>query len=135
MDAILVDTNIFIRFFVADNPKQFTACEKLFKDAAKGKVKLMALPIVIAEIAWLLGSYYHEVKQEIAQKLKTILLFKGLEIVDRNILIIAIQLFENKNIDFTDAYVSSWLTHQKISKIYSYDRDFDNIGDISRIEP
>ena len=132
---IFVDTNIFLRFLLADHPKQSPACRKLFEKAKRNKITLITIPIVIAEIAWVLHSFYKETRKEVARKLKIILLFKGLEVADRDGLIVAVEMFENKNIDFIDAYIASWLKQQKVKKIYSYDKDYDRIEGLRRIEP
>jgi len=130
-----VDSNVFLRFLLADHPRQSPACRRLFEKASKKEIILVTLPIVIIEISWVLQSFYKRSKKEIAEKLKIILLFEGLEIDDREILLTALEIFENKNIDFIDAYISSWLKLKKIKQIYSYDQDYDKIEEIRRLEP
>lgn len=132
---IFVDTNIFLRFLLADNPKQSPRCKRLFEKAKKGKVKLITSGMVIAEIAWVLISFYKESRQDVAKKLRQIILFKGLVIPDRKVLLLAIQQFEAQNVDFIDAYNYSLVINKKIKKIYSYDRDFDKLNKTKRIEP
>lgn len=130
-----VDTNIFLRFLLADHPEQSPACKKLFEKAAAGKARLATLPIVIAEVVWVLSSFYEEPMEEVARKLRIILLFEGLEIPHRDALLIAVDLFESRKIDFIDAYIASWLKVEGLSEIYSYDKDFDKASGIARIEP
>lgn len=130
-----VDSNIFLRFLLADHPKQSPACRKLFEKASKKEISLVTLPIVIIEISWVLQSFYKRPKKEIAGNLKVILLFDGLEVEEREVLLVAVEMFETKNIDFIDAYVSSWLKLKKIKQIYSYDQDYDKIEEIVRLEP
>lgn len=132
---IFVDTNIFLRFLLADHPRQSPACKKLFEKAAKGEVKLVTLPIVIAEIAWVLHSFYKEPFKEVAEKLRVILLFEGLDVSNRDALLLATQVFESKKIDFIDAYIASWIKSKNLAKVFSYDKDFDKIKEIKRIEP
>lgn len=133
--ATFVDTNIFLRFLLADHPKQSPRCKKLFEMAEKGKIELTTSEIVIAEIAWVLGSFYRENRQSVAQKLRQIILFKGLTVPNRDVLLLATQKLESENIDFIDAYNYSLVIKKKIQKIYSYDRDFDRLEKIKRIEP
>ena len=132
---VFVDTNIFLRFLLADHPRQSPACKKLFERAQAGRVRLVTLPIVIAEIAWVLSSFYKESAKEVARKLRIILLFEGLDVPHRDALLSATQVFESRGIDFIDAYVSSWLKLEKSNQIYSYDRDFDKVEGIKRVEP
>lgn len=131
----LVDTNIFLRFLLADNPSQSLRCKKLFESAQKGKVELMTSEIVIAEIAWVLHSFYEESRENVAEKLRKILLFKGLFVPNRGVLLLATQKFESQNVDFIDAYNYALAVKKRIGKIYSYDRDFDKLEGIKRIEP
>jgi hypothetical protein len=48
-----------LRFFTDDVPEQAAAAEKLFRQAASGEVALITNSLVMAEIVWVLGSYYH----------------------------------------------------------------------------
>ena len=133
--AVFVDTNIFLRFLLADNAKQSPRCKKLFENAQKGKIKLMTSEIVIAEIAWVLSSFYQESRQEVAEKLRQILLFRGINIPNREILLLATQKFESQKVDFIDAYIYALSLRKKIKQIYSYDRDLDKFEGIKRLEP
>ena len=129
-----VDANIFLRFLLADHPKQSPQAKQLFEKASIGEVNLITLPIVIAEIVWVLSSYYKESTSDVAGKIRQILFFKGLEVIDQSDLLVAVQIFESQNIDFIDAYISGWMLNQKITGIFSFDKDFDKIENIQRIE-
>jgi len=50
-------------------------------------------------------------------------------------IILALRLYVRHNIDWTDAFVAAQVISQKARTIYSYDRDFDRIADIVRVEP
>lgn len=132
---IFVDTNIFLRFLLKDHPIQSPACRAFFKLSEKQKTPLITHSLVIAEIVWVLTSVARESKNQIVEKLKTILFFQQLEIPNQDILTTAVKLFEDNNIDFIDAYVYAWLKKHKIIRIYSYDKDFDKLEDNLRIEP
>ena len=89
---------------------------------------------MIAEIAWVLSSYYNEPVSEAVQKLRLILCFKGLEIPDKDNLLLACQIWEAKKVDFIDAYIAAWLADNRIKQIYSFDKDFDRIEEIERLK-
>lgn len=132
---IFVDANIFLRFLLRDHPVHSPSCKAFFELCEKKNVPLITHTLVIAEIVWVLTSVSHEKRKDIVQKLKIILLFSQLEIPDRDILTIAIEVFEKSSIDFIDAYVYVWLKKHKITHLYSYDRDFDRIEKGFRKEP
>ncbi len=132
---IFVDTNVFLRFLLADHPSQSPACRRLFEKAKEGKIKLFTHPVIILEIAWVLLSYYKESKKQVTDKLRLLLFFKEMEIPERQILLDAIALFEEENLDLTDAFMAVWLKSKKSPQIYSFDRDFDHVEGLKRLTP
>ena len=64
-DPVFVDTNVFLRFFVRDVESFYQKAKELFEKAEKGTVKLETNDLVIAEIVWVLESYYDFTKTEI----------------------------------------------------------------------
>jgi len=53
----------------------------------------------------------------------------------KEIIINALAAYEEKNIDYIDAYNASILKMKGINEVYSYDRHYDRIKWIKRIEP
>ena len=60
--------------------------------------------------------------------------FEGLEILEKNVLLRAIMFYQEKNIDFIDAYAAAFALENKIG-VCSFDHDFDKIKEIKRIDP
>ena len=58
MITYLVDTNVFLRFVLKDNPLQYKKAEAYFHDAKNGDVRLVFLPDVIEEIVYVLQKVY-----------------------------------------------------------------------------
>jgi predicted nucleic acid-binding protein len=54
---------------------------------------------------------------------------------ERSIIIEAINFYRDKNINFIDAYNVSYMRAYGIKEVYSFDKDFDKLEDIKRIEP
>jgi uncharacterized protein len=48
---------------------------------------------------------------------------------------VALQIYDEKNVDWSDAFVSAQMLARQQDEIYSYDHDFDKIEGIKRIEP
>ncbi|MBI4973067.1 PIN domain-containing protein [Candidatus Roizmanbacteria bacterium] len=131
---LFVDTNIFLRYLLADHKTQSPTAKKLFTEAKEGKLTLVTHPLVISEIFFMLSSYYRFTKEEIIEKMRIVLLFEGLEIKEKNILFQAISFYEEKNIDFVDAYVAAYCFKSNVN-VCSFDKDFDKIKEIKRIDP
>lgn len=117
-----VDTNFFLRFLLNDIPEQSRAIEEILQQAAAGKQKLWANPLVIAEIVWTCESYYELPKNEIKEKVLMILNTPGLEIEDRDLVAEAVIHYAEKNIDFIDAYNACWMRDREVQDIYTFDK-------------
>ena len=59
---------------------------------------------------------------------------KNLYIPDKDIIADALLLYSRKNIDYIDAYNAVFMKYNDFTEIYSYDEDFDLIGDIIRVK-
>jgi predicted nucleic acid-binding protein len=133
----LLDTNIFIRFVIPDDPGRAARCAKLFDSISTGRERALVTPTALAEVAWVLLGSYQLPKSNVIAALRRILHTEKLEIVDREILIQGVDLFENHPIDFIDAYHAAFMASREIPTIYSYDTDFDQLAGagITRKEP
>ncbi|HEY4495645.1 MAG TPA: PIN domain-containing protein [Candidatus Paceibacterota bacterium] len=135
MTMIFLDANIFIRFLTKDDRKKAEDVRKLFELIESGRIKAQTHIIVLAEIVWTLHSFFKVKKETIAEYITLLFDLKNLAINDEKIISRAIETFKNRNIDFIDAFCASLATEHQIKYICSYDRDFDKIKDIKRIEP
>jgi predicted nucleic-acid-binding protein len=132
---IFIDTNIFLRFLTNDIPEKADACEKIFKNAVEKKQTLFTTDLVIAEIIWVLESYYELPKEEIQDKVEKILNTPNLICPNKDLILSALILYSEKNIDYADAYNALILRDNGIEKLYSYDTHYDRINWLSRLEP
>lgn len=130
-----VDTNVFLRFLVNDDPEKADACEELFRKAIAGDEALSTSDMVIYEIIWVLESYYELKKSDIRESVEKILNTRNLHCPNKEIIISALSIYVEKNIDFIDAYNAFMLKLDKINEINSYDKHFDRVDWIKRIEP
>lgn len=127
----LLDANLIVRYLTQDNLRQAKAFESLLKTTRE---KLIITDVTMAEIVWVLSSYYELPKNKIIEKIEGIL---GLEIfeINRDIIGQALAYYRQYNLDWIDAYLAAYGKRNKIKTILSYDRDLDKISEIKRKEP
>ncbi len=130
-----IDTNIFIRFLVNDIPQKADACEKIFKNAVARKETLFTTEMVIAEIIWVLESYYELSQQEVQEKVEKILNTPNLICPHKDLILNALTIYGEKNIDYIDAYNALILKDKGIKELYSYDKHYDRMDWLTRLEP
>lgn len=133
----IVDTNIFVRFLTGDNPKKAEACRDLLRKAEDGKVELQTTESIIAEVIYVLESknLYNLSRDEIYERLLPILTIDGLRISYKNSVIRALEIYTNEKIDFNDAILVALAERTGIKEINSYDKGFDKIKRVKRMEP
>ncbi len=136
MRSYFVDTNLFIRYLTNDDPIKADRVEKLLNDAAAGKVRLMTAEMVLAEMVWVLESFYGLKHVEIGQMVKAILATPGLEVLNGALVEKAVEYYLSHNVDFIDGYIAAVMNKLKMSNIYSYDKKhLTRIKSINREEP
>jgi len=130
-----LDTNIFIRFLTDDVPEKVDACEEIFKKAVEKQETLFTTDLVIAEIVWVLESFYELQKNEIQDKVEKILNTPNLICPHKDLILNALILYSEKNIDYIDACNALILKENGIEELYSYDKHYDRIDWLTRLEP
>ena len=132
-----VDTNIFIRYLTRDDPQKAEACLRLFEQAKASEVILTTSESVLAEVVFVLGSPrgYRLSRADVRARLYPLVAMEGLKLADRRKYFRALDLYATHNIDFEDALTVAHMEQYNLDELYSYDRDFDRVGEVKRIEP
>jgi len=121
-DRAVIDTNLLVRFLTEDDPEKAKAVETLLGKAGKGEVKILIPSVVIAELVWVLKSFYEMDSGELAELVGAVLNTPGLDTQDKSILREALKTFERKGIDFVDAWILEFARDRNIKTIYTFDR-------------
>ena len=132
-----IDANVFIRHLTRDDPEKAQACLELFRQAQEKEITLITSESVIAEVVYVLSSkrLYNLPRDEIKQLLYPLLSLPGLKLTHRKTFLHALDLYAIYPLDFEDALTVAQMKRQEISEIYSYDRHFDQVAGITRLEP
>ena len=135
MKRAFVDANLILRYFTKEPPDMAEASLKTFSAAQDGQICLIITPITVAEVVWVLESFYGYSKEQIAVTIIQFLYSDGIEVIDLDILIQALSLYHEKNIDFADSLLAVSALSRGPTRIYSFDRHFDRIPGITRCDP
>jgi predicted nucleic acid-binding protein len=135
MAVCFLDTNILLRFFTGDDSQKAQQALNLFMRIERGEEKVITSSSVIFETVYTLQSSYKLARGEIKDKLLPIISMRGVHLPDKSVYYRAFDLYVTKNISFADAYNAAYMISEEIFNIYSWDRDFDKIEGIVRLEP
>ncbi len=135
MKRAYVDTNVILRFLTGTPPHQAEEAKRLFEAAERGEVTLILDEIVLAEVVWVLSSFYKFNKSTIRDVLQSFVMNPGIEMQDKVGALLALTLFADLNIDFEDALVSVHMNRDHVREIFTFDKHFDRLPGINRLTP
>ncbi len=126
----LLDTNLLVRHLTGDPPGQARRATAFLA----ADHELMLTDLVMAELIYVLESYYERPRAEVANAARALL---GLPSVssDQELLLRAIEFYEAERLDFADAYVCAAAEIWGIGVVASFDRRIDKISSVQRLEP
>lgn len=130
MSKNLLDTNLIIRFLVNDDSEKVSNIEKLLTD--KNNTNIL-LDTIIAEIIWVLSSYYSLKKSEVIEKISALI---HLDTIDCNAVLInkALSVWDENNISYIDSYLVAVAKLGNIP-LFSYDNKLKSIDSVTVKEP
>lgn len=130
-----IDTNVFLRVLIKENPEFFNSSVKLLEKIKKGTIKAVTSSIVLAEIGWTLSSFYKFEKETIIRSLKSIVNLHGLAIEDEVNWLYALDFFGKKKVKLIDCLIASRKEiRERKWVVISFDQEFDKLG-VKRLEP
>jgi predicted nucleic acid-binding protein len=139
---LLLDANVFLRALVAPQAERdrehAKAAIALFERLARGQETATTVEAILAEVCYVLSSraHYHLNPSEIAQRLRPLLLLRGLKLPHKRTHLEALELWSaNPFLDFEDALLAAHARRLRLSSITSFDTDFDRLPGVVREEP
>ena len=135
MNPACVDTNVILRFLTREPPDMAQQALALFTAVQEGDITLILEEIVLAEVVWVLQSFYKHSPEEISSVLQELVNYPGIVCEHKSVILIALRLFASKNLDFVDAMITAHMVKKGVSDIYSFDTHFDRLPGITRLKP
>ena len=132
----VIDTNLLVRYLTEDDPAKANDVKRLLLKAAQDEVRLLIPSVVIAELVWVLQSFYKLERSEMVPLLNAILHTRGVEVSDKTVVSDAIAIYRDEAIDFIDAWIVAFAKAAEVRAIYTFDRKhFKGIDGIEMMHP
>ena len=106
MSRLWLDANVILRFLTKDPPQMAERSARLMAKAESSEVSLYVSLLVLAEVIWVLKSFYRYPMTAIAHVIIALVSAPGIEIDHRELIIRAVELARDRNVDFADAYLA-----------------------------
>ena len=128
MKTYLLDTNVILRFLTGEPEEQAERARTLFEQSESGVLTIRILPLVIAEVVFVLtGKHYQMDRADVVEALILFLENPSFDVSDRDSLIRGLRIFKQHNIDYADAYLAAEAQASDCG-IASFDQDFLKIS-------
>lgn len=133
MSDLWVDANVLLRLITGDPPEMAQRALRLVERAELGEVTLRLSPLVLAEMVWVLGSFYRYSRTEITEVLLPLVTTRGVVLEQAEQVVVALDRMATANVDFIDAFLAE-TARREGGAVASFDRDFSRLG-VDWIEP
>lgn len=118
MAKILVDANVILRYLLKDVEDMAEEAARVMQGGA------FTLPEVLAEVVYVLSKVYGVERKEISSTL--IILLDSLEINRREIMINALEIFADTNLDFVDCILAAYHKTDSV-EVFTFDKKLNKL--------
>lgn len=135
MTGAWLDANVILRHLTGDPPEMAEAALAALTEAEKGRAELHVLQVTVAEVVWVLESYYGHGREAIGETVAAFLEADGLVVEEADRLQVALALYRSEDVDFADAIVAAAARGDGPPAVCSFDRDFERVAGLERVPP
>jgi predicted nucleic acid-binding protein len=129
--SAFLDTNILIRHLTGDPPDQAARASRFLTAADE----LLLADLVVAEVVYVLESFYEVPRARVAELVRAILAFPAVVVLDPAMLLRALEVYETARLDFAEAYLVAQAERSGVGVVASFGRAIDRVGTVRRLEP
>ena len=129
-----IDTNVILRHLLSDVPGQSEAATAYFRQVENAERQIEFTEPIVFEAVFMLERVYRHPKTAVRDAIVQLLDLRGSIAPNREVLIAALNLHVERNISLPDAYIAV-RSLDNSGEVISFDRDFDRIPGLRRIEP
>ncbi len=131
----LVDANVFLRHLRQDHAQFSPRATAYIARISRRELTVETNALVLMETVYVLQSVYKMPKAAIADALLLLVALPGLRIPNKRRLRKVFDWYVRYNLSFVDAYLAVLVEQQGLPELVSFDRNYDRIPGIHRVEP
>lgn len=120
----VVDANVILRYLLGDDTKLYEKAAAFMAKVKTGESEAYVPDSVLAECVYVLLKVYGVPRDEVASKLAGLLSYKGIHRDNQAMLLAAVQLFQERNVDIVDALVFATAQRRGWAIVSFDDTDF-----------
>ena len=126
-----VDTNVLVRHLVGDPPDMAMRATAFLRN----EESLYLADLIVAETVYVLESFYEINRPRISEAIRSLLAMESVRVIDTPLLLRTVGLYEDKRLDFADAYLVACAETTGVGRVATFDKGISRIPTVERIEP
>jgi predicted nucleic-acid-binding protein len=116
-----IDSNVLVRYFAKDDPRQTPVAVRLMRSLSK-RAPGYVLLVTLAELVWVMKRKYQATREQIGDILEVLLTAEELVVQDAVCAYRALGLYQRANIDYADALVAAGCKMAGCSRVVTFDK-------------
>ena len=120
--TVVLDANVILRYLLADHPAHFLKAKAILDGVQNGSTTAFIGEGVLVECVYVLLKVYDVTRVEVADKLLGLMSYRGIKAHAPQVLLDALRLFRERNVDIVDAIVVATARRNEWAAV-SFDSD------------
>ena len=129
-----IDANVILRYVLGDDEKLSARAATILQGVDSGETAISCDPVTLAEVVWVLSSYYGLPNHEISEGLAPLVKAEGFLIPSKDRYVRALDLFAGSVKHFGDACACATALEDCEGRLYSFDRKLSSVDGVRRAE-
>jgi predicted nucleic acid-binding protein len=132
--APVLDANVVLRHLLDDHAEQSPRARATLAALASGEQRAILPEPVIFEAVFTLERRQGQSRQLVRDQIRELIELPGVTVPNERLLLDALDIHAQLSISLVDAYVAAFALESD-GQVMSFDRDFDRIPGVTRVEP
>jgi predicted nucleic-acid-binding protein len=120
--VIALDTNVLVRYLVADDPRQAAAAQRLVEASCTVDSPGVVALVVVCELVWVLAQGYGYSRDQVTLVLRRLLAAQDLAVERSELAWQALKLYEDGTADYSDYVIGLCGREQGVEATWTFDR-------------
>ena len=129
-----IDANVILRYVLEDHPRLFAKARDILLGVAAGNTVVTCDPVNLAEVIWVLRSFYKLTNEQIYDGLGPVVTLDGFLMPNKERYLRALRLYADGVKSFGDACACAAALEECAGRLYSFDAKLSKVPGITRAE-
>ena len=130
-----LDTNVILRHLLGDHPEHSPRATAYLRRVEEGEIQVRTSELVVFEAVFTLERHYRQPRARIREALLSLIALPGIVLPGKRRLRRVFDLYVDLKLPFADACHAVLMERLKAGEIVTFDREFDRVPGIQRLEP